>query len=295
MRKLKPATLAIAIPIAVVGWALFRPELLFINNKVDEKLPISGQMAETIAKGTFTSFAHETKGTAEFVKTEGKTFLKLSDFTTSNGPDVHVYLVKGTDASDTGVNKNGFIDLGIIKGNIGNQFYELPSNARTDEYMGVAIWCKRFGVNFGGASLASSKPTKSVFRYAPPSKNSNWVNASFLEPIRVTGGKFSNGGTASLIEDSGKRWLEIKGLKLPTGRKIQVLLLKSESPKAADVERATKVDLGVAKSGVIRFNVDKSLDLWLYRSVSLWDVEANKSIGLAYLRSDQEKKSSPLA
>jgi len=295
MRKLKPAAFAIGIPVAILGWALFRPELLFINNTVNEKLPVAGQQVQTIAEGEFVSYAHETKGNAAFVQGEGKTFLKLSDFHTSNGPDVHVYLVKGADASDNGVNKNGFIDLGIIKGNIGDQFYELPSDASTDDYMGVAIWCKRFGVNFGGASLASSKPTKSVFRYAPPSSSRSWQTASFLEQIRVTGGKFSNGGKAELIEDAGKRWLQIQGLKLPFGRKVQVLLLKSEAPTSMDVQKAPKVDLGLAKTGTVRFNVDKSLDLWLYRSVVLWDSTAGKSLSIAWLRSDQEKKTVPSA
>lgn len=147
--KLKLAALA-GIPVLVVGWALFRPELLFINQQVNEA-KAEGRVLE---QGTFESYAHETKGEAKIIDSGSQRVLRLENFHTSNGPDVRVYLVKGSGSTPEGV-KNGFVDLGTIKGNIGAQNYTLPAGIDLKEYDAVAIWCKRFGVGFGGATLSS--------------------------------------------------------------------------------------------------------------------------------------------
>jgi len=47
-----------------------------------------------------------------------------------------------------------FIDLGSIKGNIGDQNYTLGSDADLSKYRAVSVWCKRFSVNFGAAPLS---------------------------------------------------------------------------------------------------------------------------------------------
>ena len=55
--------------------------------------------------------------------------LRLTSFSTSNGPDVHVYMVAADDAKDVAtVQHAGFIDLGVLKGNIGDQNYKLGSD-----------------------------------------------------------------------------------------------------------------------------------------------------------------------
>jgi Electron transfer DM13 len=85
---------------------------------------------------------------------DGTRVLRLTSFRTSNGPDVHVYMVAADDAKDAEtVKQAGFIDLGILKGNIGDQNYSLGSDLDLAKYRAVSIWCKRFGVNFGAAAL----------------------------------------------------------------------------------------------------------------------------------------------
>ena len=155
MERKKQLILLGLIPVVAVGWFLFRPELLFVNQSVSEKLPVSQSSKEIkeLSKGSFTSYAHETKGSASLVEADGKTYLRLSDFSTSNGPDVHVYLVKGSDASQAGVNKAGFLDLGVIKGNIGDQNYEIPADVDLAVYDTVLIWCVRFSSPFGEATV----------------------------------------------------------------------------------------------------------------------------------------------
>ena len=139
--------LAIAI-FAIAGWYAFRPERLFIDQKVNEQFPTASAASNKLASGQFHSGAHETKGNATvFQLADGKKTLRLTDFATSNGPDVHVYLVASDDAKDNDtVTQAGFIDVGSLKGNLGDQNYDLPANADLTKYRAVTIWCKRFFV-----------------------------------------------------------------------------------------------------------------------------------------------------
>jgi hypothetical protein len=148
----------VVLPIAIVAfvaWYAFRPERLFINQTVNEQVPTASAANVKLASGQFHSGAHETKGTATVLQlADGKKTLRLTDFATSNGPDVHVYLVAAGDAKDNdSVTKAGFIDVGSLKGNIGDQNYELPAGTDLAKFRAVTIWCKRFSVNFGTAPL----------------------------------------------------------------------------------------------------------------------------------------------
>jgi Electron transfer DM13 len=155
----------VAIPVAAVAgfvaWYAFRPERLVINRRVDEALPTAqgGSSPQPLVSGQFYSILHPTAGTATIYQTgDGVRVLRLTSFRTSNGPDVHVYMVAADDAKDAAtVQRAGFIDLGVIKGNIGDQNYALGSDLDLAKYRAVSIWCKRFGVNFGAAAL---RPTE---------------------------------------------------------------------------------------------------------------------------------------
>ena len=155
---LKKVALVLGVLVVVGGagaWYAFRPERLFINQRVNEQFPTASAASNKLATGQFHSGAHETKGTATlFQLADGKKMLRLTDFATSNGPDVHVYLVAANDAKDNEtVTKAGFVDIGSIKGNIGDQNYALPATTDLAKYRAVTIWCKRFSVNFGTAPL----------------------------------------------------------------------------------------------------------------------------------------------
>jgi len=158
--------IAIGVIALAVAWYAFRPELLFINKTVNEELPSAQGGATSMAKGTepmilakgdFHGLAHETRGAATIHQlADGKRLLRLTDFETSNGPDVHVYLIAAEVAKDNDIVKQaGFIDLGSLKGNKGDQNYEVPENVDLSKYKSVSIWCARFGVNFGAATLGS--------------------------------------------------------------------------------------------------------------------------------------------
>lgn len=153
MKRYVRLGLAVAVPLVMLGWWLFRPEKLFINATVSEAAPLG---AKVLASGTFSSEAHPTEGTAELIESEGRHVLRLSNFTTTNGPDVRVWLVEGQAAgSGADVKKRQHVELGSLKGNIGDQNYVIPSNVDLAQYRAVSIWCARFSVQFGGATLAS--------------------------------------------------------------------------------------------------------------------------------------------
>lgn len=162
--RLKVSLLVLVIA-GLGAWYAFRPERLFINQRVNEQFPTaSAATTNQVASGEFHDGAHETKGMASvFQLADGKKTLRLTNFSTSNGPDVHVYLVAANDAKDNdSVTQAGFLDLGSIKGNIGDQNYDLPANVDLAKYRAVTIWCKRFSVNFGTAPLNSSMQSMNV-------------------------------------------------------------------------------------------------------------------------------------
>ena len=154
----KSAAVLVVLLVGVGAWYAFRPERIFINQRVNEQLPTASAASNTVATGQFHSGAHETKGTASvFQLADGKKTLRLTNFETSNGPDVHVYLVAAEDAKDNDTVTNaGFVDIGSLKGNIGDQNYDLPANTDLAKYRAVTIWCKRFSVNFGTAPLMNN-------------------------------------------------------------------------------------------------------------------------------------------
>ena len=157
--------LAVGIIGLAVAWYALRPELLFVDKTVSEEFPSGPQVASIesspmlITQGNFKSLAHETKGLASIYQLpNGKRTLRLTEFETSNGPNVHVYLTaaqveKGNDA----VKRAGFIDLGSLKGNKGDQNYDIPANLDLGKYKTVNVWCARFGVSFASASLTNQQ------------------------------------------------------------------------------------------------------------------------------------------
>jgi hypothetical protein len=153
----------VVIPILAIAlfgaWYAFRPERLVVNQRVNEELPTAkqGSPPQILASGTFHSVLHPTTGTATIYGFgDGSRVLRFTNFRTSNGPDVHIYMVAAGDAKDSAsVRRAAFIDLGSMKGNIGDQNYTLGSNVDLSKYRAVSVWCKRFRVNFGAAPLMS--------------------------------------------------------------------------------------------------------------------------------------------
>jgi len=157
MKTWKKVAIAVILVLLVGLGYWFRPDRLFTNVRVNEAMPAAQGAAAAlpIESGTFYTILHPTSGTATIYKmADGTHMLRFTNFNTSNGPDVHVYMVAADDAKDAAtVERAGFVDLGAIKGNVGDQNYILPSDLDMTKYRAVSIWCKRFSVNFGAAAL----------------------------------------------------------------------------------------------------------------------------------------------
>ncbi len=160
-RRMKRQTwiLGLAV-IGGIGWWAFRPERLFVRTHVNEAAPMSQSTAgatasPSVLSGSFHSVAHETHGRATILRLpDGRLLLRLTDFATSNGPDVRVYLVAAPDAADNStVTRAGFLELGKLKGTDGDQNYDVPTGTDLNRYRAVTIWCRRFAVNFATAPL----------------------------------------------------------------------------------------------------------------------------------------------
>jgi hypothetical protein len=112
---------------------------------------------KTVVTGTFHGKVHQTSGRATvYQEADGKLVLRLTNFKTSNGPDVHVILVAAKDADDDAnflKSDTARVELGKLKGNEGDQNYEIPKGTDLSKFQTVSIYCERFNANFGAAPL----------------------------------------------------------------------------------------------------------------------------------------------
>ena len=156
----------------VLVW--FQPQKLFLNKTVNEPVPGVIQTApagetsrgatadgfpaprlEVLRSGSFRSLEHATTGTAIVVhRPGGHLILRLERLSTSNGPDLRVYLSHIPASSDLHAYRTGFIDLGALKGNRGNQNYAIPAGTDLAAFKSAVVWCRRFAVGFGVAPLS---------------------------------------------------------------------------------------------------------------------------------------------
>lgn len=177
---------AVVLVAVVVLGLVFQPWLLFVNVRVDDAIPsaVAPTAAATsaapdpvatttvepaapappagpvdLSTGTFISHEHETTGTVRVIENpDGSRQLALVGLATSNGPDIHVWLSAGpvVEGTDGWFTAGGYdhVDLGPIKGNLGDQLYDIPADVDLSVFRSVDLWCVQFGVSFGAAALA---------------------------------------------------------------------------------------------------------------------------------------------
>jgi hypothetical protein len=87
---------------------------------------------------------------------DGKPLLRLEDFSTTNGPDLFVVLSSSANPEQDGIKNTAYLQLDALKGNVGNQNYELPADVDLSQYKSVVIWCRAFNVVFGYAPLQNA-------------------------------------------------------------------------------------------------------------------------------------------
>lgn len=158
--------LALGYATVAVVVAVMAALIMFTDREVNERVVTGAPAAQAgageapaagnvrLAAGSFVGVAHFGRGNAAVVELPGgERKLTLTDFRTSNGPDLRVRLATGNPATgelgDTG-------DLGALKGNIGDQQYDVPAGLDLDRYATVVVWCRAFSVAFTSAGLSAS-------------------------------------------------------------------------------------------------------------------------------------------
>jgi hypothetical protein len=286
MQKRKMIVGSAAVVVVAAAWYLFRPELLFVNAQVNESFPgpaagamKTGTASQTVvASGNFHGVAHETKGMATVYDVgDGKRVLRLTDFETSNGPALHLYLVAADDANDNDtVKQAGHVELGSLKGNIGDQNYDLPGDIDLEKYRAVTIWCQRFGVNFGTAPLMSPGTS------ARPN----------AQPVALASGQFhkvahDSKGTATIYEiGNGKRVLRFTDFETSNGPALHVYLVAAgDANDNETIKQAGFIELGSLKGNVgdQNYDVPADTDLSKYRAVTIWCQRFGVNFGTAPL------------
>ena len=80
--------------------------------------------------------------------------LRFEEFEVRNGPDLRVLLAVHPDPMGrSDVQDDGFVELAALKGNIGNQNYDIPPDVDLSMYNSVVIFCWPFQVVFSVAPL----------------------------------------------------------------------------------------------------------------------------------------------
>jgi hypothetical protein len=150
----------------------FQPQKLLYDQRVDEVLPSAaaeqsrptGSVAPTqaaqpveLASGSFTAREHQTVGTARVLRlSDDRVIVRFEGFSTSNGPVLVVWLTKNPALGPDEAFDDDYVSLGPLKGNIGDQNYDVPGDVDSSAYTSVVVWCDRFDVPFGAADLDSS-------------------------------------------------------------------------------------------------------------------------------------------
>lgn len=98
---------------------------------------------------------HRAQGSATVWLAGEERVLRFEDFRVTNGPQLHVLLTKNVPTSIfAGVGESGdYVDLGPLKGNVGNQNYDIPAEVDLTEYKSAVIYCVPFHVVFSSAEL----------------------------------------------------------------------------------------------------------------------------------------------
>lgn len=120
---------------------------------MDEDMPPDAPMI--LATGRFGEFdpIHSGSGSATVYElADGTRFVRLEDFSTNNGPELRVYLTTNA-PNNIRESVGDFIDLGPLKGTVGNQNYFITEDINIEDYAAVVIYCVPFNINFTVAAF----------------------------------------------------------------------------------------------------------------------------------------------
>ena len=143
---------------------------------VSEGMPVSMVTAETAAvkikSGSFRDADNFHKGSGQatiYRSPDGSHLLRLEDLKVTNGPDLRVILTPHQSPDSKGdVKVPGYIDIGKLKGNKGDQNYPIPGEVDVATIGSVVIYCEPFEVVFSVAMLEDQEFPFAANAVVPP-------------------------------------------------------------------------------------------------------------------------------
>ncbi|MFD1257682.1 DM13 domain-containing protein [Mucilaginibacter terrae] len=138
MKHLIYLSAVIALAVSFTGCKKETTPMVALNEKVDVTISKPETSSSSFRNGAYGSVT----GTARVYETNGKYQLALENFTSSNGPDLKVYISK----EQQPVN---FVNLGSLKSTAGNQLYDIPVSINVKEYTYALIYCQQYSHLFG--------------------------------------------------------------------------------------------------------------------------------------------------
>jgi hypothetical protein len=129
------------------------------DKEMEDPMPeAGGGEAVVLLTGSFLGADdfHQGSGTATIYQLpDGSAVLRLEDFSVTNGPDLHVFLSgEAAPLDHAGVMAAPSVDLGALKGNLGDQNYDIPAGTDLSSVRSVVIYCVPFRVVFATATLS---------------------------------------------------------------------------------------------------------------------------------------------
>lgn len=125
------------------------------DTAVDETMDMTSEPV-LYAAGAFSGAdaAHSGSGTVKVYRLpDSSHVVRLEDFRVTNGPALIVALAAHPDPGRSEDVAKGYINIGKLKANSGNQNYEVPAEFDVLSFGSIVIWCETFGVMFAAAPL----------------------------------------------------------------------------------------------------------------------------------------------
>jgi hypothetical protein len=119
----------------------------------------AGPVALGSGQFTVVDALHKGAGTATIYRlADGRRIVRLEGFSVTNGPDLFVYLSGHPEPRSSGqLHETADFEVARLKGNVGDQNYELPPDLDLEQFRSVVIYCKRFTTVFSTATLGAGR------------------------------------------------------------------------------------------------------------------------------------------
>ena len=131
--------------------------MAMVDSPMSEGMTAGMAGASVVKIGTFRDADRFHKGSGSvtiYQLEDGSRVLRLEDLSVTNGPDLRVILSPHPDPRSRGeVTAEGYVELGKLKGNLGNQNYPIDAGVDVSAFNSVVIYCKPFHVLFAVSGL----------------------------------------------------------------------------------------------------------------------------------------------